>query len=195
MKIRITFTEPLLGTLPGNPEIAKEFILSRNNKPKIEDDEVDALPADEAIQNSSTVFPRDPETKQPFLWDYQIKGFLKDACSMLKRVKTTKSSKVTAYKKVIDGLIFPTPRKIYINVVGEITWCQRPLRGQTAQGERISLANSESIPAGSFIETDIVCLDEALEKLVIEWLNYGAVRGIGQWRNSGMGRFSWLTIE
>ena len=34
-------------------------------------------------------------------------------------------------------------------------------------------------------------LDEAL---VREWLDYGAYSGIGQWRNSGKGRFTWEEI-
>lgn len=28
----------------------------------------------------------------------------------------------------------------------------------------------------------------------IEWLDYGELRGIGQWRNSGKGRFKWHDI-
>ena len=28
-----------------------------------------------------------------------------------------------------------------------------------------------------------------------EWLDYGRVRGIGQWRNSGKGRFTWEEIR
>nr|DAT50795.1 MAG TPA: hypothetical protein [Caudoviricetes sp.] len=49
-----------------------------------------------------------------------------------------------------------------------MTECQRPLRAQTAQGERVSLANSEEIPAGSTCEFEITCMDDAHEKAVIE---------------------------
>lgn len=106
-----------------------------------------------------------------------------------KKRAVNESGKLTAYKKVIDGLIFVEPRMIPIHMSGEMTECQRPLRAQTAQGERVSLANSEEIPAGSWCEFDIILMDEAHEKVVIEWLNYGRMRGIGQWRNSGKGRF------
>ena len=49
----------------------------------------------------------------------------------------------------IDGLIFIAPRQIPIKFDGEMGICQRPLRAQTAQGERVALASSESIPASS----------------------------------------------
>ena len=78
---------------------------------------------------------------------------------------------------------------IPIEVNGEIGECQRPLRAQTAQGERVSLANSEEIPAGSSIELDIVMLDEKAHKdIVLEWLDYG------RWRNSGKGRFTYEVL-
>ena len=31
--------------------------------------------------------------------------------------------------------------------------------------------------------------------LVEEWLDYWALRGLGQWRNSGKGRATWQKIE
>ena len=49
-----------------------------------------------------TIFPRDNGV--PIYWDYQIKGFFKDACGMLRKVTGSKSSKIKAYKKEIDGL-------------------------------------------------------------------------------------------
>ncbi len=192
MKVKITFTEALLGTLSGNPEIAEEFIASKHPDGPQEDELHAELPEGD-VEKSSTIFPRDDG--RPFVWDYQIKGFLKDACSMLRRASDNRSSKLKAYKKVIDGLIFPGPRKIFIDIVGDITWCERPLRARTAQGERIALARSESIPADSSITFDITCLDKKYIPLVEEWRDYGALRGLGQWRNSGKGRFSWELIS
>ena len=96
-----------------------------------------------------------------------------------------------AYKKIIDGCIFPQPRKIEIHMNGEMGNCQRPLRAQTAQGERIALANSEAVPAGSWIEFTVECLEDKHAAAVREWLNYGRYKGLGQWRNSGKGRFTW----
>jgi len=191
MKVKLTFTEPILGTASANPDIHEEFIASNAPDAKSRKDEVEALGVDEVVDKSTTIFPK--LDGKPFLYDYQIKGFFKDACSMLARVTDTESKKIKAYKKVIDGTIFVGPRKITITLPdgAKIGRCQRPLRGQTAQGERIALANSEECPAGSTIEFEITTLNKANEKLVVEWLNYGKLRGIGQWRNSGKGRFEW----
>lgn len=108
-----------------------------------------------------------------------------------KKRAVNESGKLSAYKKIIDGLIFVGPRQIPLTLSGEMTECQRPMRAQTAQGERVSLANSEQIPAGSTCEFEITCMDDAHEKAVIEWLDYGKLRGLGQWRNSGKGRFTY----
>lgn len=140
-----------------------------------------------------TVFPR--VDGKPVFWDYQIKGFFKDTCSALARAKYTKSSGLKAFKKVIDGMIFPFPRAISINVNGEIGECQRPIRVQTAQGERVSLANSEEIPAGSTIQFGVTLADPAHEALLMEWLDNGFFRGLGQWRNSGKGRFVYKMLD
>ena len=105
------------------------------------------------------------------------------------------SSKITAYKSVIDGLIFVVPRKIPFKFNGDITICQRPLRASTAQGERIALASSEEIPAGAEIEFQVLCMSDDHLKAVIEWLEYGYFRGIGQWRNSSKGRFCYEAYD
>jgi hypothetical protein len=141
-----------------------------------------------------TVFPRNPNG-EPILFDYQVKGFFKDACGVLRKVTGTKASKIKAYKKEIDGLLFVYPRMIPLQMFGELTECQRPLRAQTAQGERIALAHSEAAPAGTEIEFTIECLTKDMYDLARELMDYGRMRGIGQWRNSGKGRFEWVEIE
>ena len=196
LKIHLTFTEPLLGTLAGNPELVEEFIAS-NHPDGIQADEIEAIP--EKIEKASTVFSRN-DKGGVVLWDYQIKGFFKDACGMLNRTKT---HRLKAHKKIIDGLIFVTPRKIELNLPvinedgepSELTWTERPLRAQTAQGERIALARSETAPAGTTIEFEILILNSDYEKLIKQWLDYGALRGLGQWRNSGCGRFLWEEVQ
>ncbi len=185
----IEFFEELLGTASSNPEIHEEFIAKKSaDKEKIEE-ELESLHADELLEKSMTIFPK--EDGKPFVWDYQVKGFFKDACSMLRRVSKTESSKMTAYKKIIDGLVFVSPRKIILELPKgeEISSIQRPLRGQTAQGERISLANSETVPVGTKLSFDVTLLDKKVGKALSEWMEYGKLRGLGQWRNSGKGRF------
>lgn len=148
-----------------------------------------------------------------------------DEFSILNRVSgsnPTRSSNLTAYKKVIDGLIFPGPRfielelplgaevgmkdVIYKDVDPEcpeqlaaiekmIGICERPLRAMGAQGERVALARSETVPAGTQLTIEIKLIDPALRWYVIEWLEYGKLRGLGQWRNSGKGRFTYEILE
>lgn len=194
LKVRITFTEEILGTASGDPAIHEEFIASKAPDAPSRKEEVAAIGVEESIEKSMTIFPRNADGA-PILFDYQIKGFFKDSCSMLARLKGDKeSAKLKAYKKIIDGLIFVEPRTIPFVFDGEVRKCQRPLRGQTAQGERIALANSETIPAGAYVDICVVMLDAAHEPAVREWLDYGRLRGIGQWRNSGKGRFTWEEI-
>ena len=194
MHIRINFLEPILGTWPADPQVAEKYIASKAPDAGTITDEIAATSVEEVTEKAMTIFPRN-ENGQPALYDYQIKGFFKDACGMLARVKSTRSSKIRAYKKIIDGLIFTSPRMIPLEVQGEIGNCQRPLRAQTAQGERVSLANSEELPAGTTAEFYVDLLDDAHEDLVLEWLEYGKLRGLGQWRNSGKGRFEFEVLE
>lgn len=197
MKVKITTIEGMLGTSPANEEIYRDFIGSKAPDASTVDDEVAALGTDAVAEKGMTIFPKD-ENGNPFMWDYQIKGFFKDACSMLSRVKgkdATLSSGLKAYKKVIDGMIFPAPRQIPIQFDGEIGICQRPLRAQTMQGERVALSISEEISAGAVIEFTVTVLDKNHLDLVREWLDYGILRGLGQWRNSGKGRFTWEEID
>lgn len=194
IKVKLTFTESILGTSPANKEIYREFIGSKAEDAATIEDEVAALGAEAVADKGMTVFPR-LDDGTPFLYDYQIKGFFKDTCGGLRKVKGTKSEKIKAYKKEIDKLIFPEPRTIPLLFDGEVGENQRSLRAQTPQGERVSLAISEEAPAGATCEFTIVCLSDDHEAAVREWLDYGKYSGIGQWRNSGHGRFTWEEIE
>lgn len=190
IKVRLEFNEELLGTASANPDIHSDYIASLAPNAESRAEEVASVGAAEVTEKAMTIFPRNSKG-QPILYDYQIKGFFKDSCGVLRKVKGTKSEKIKAYKKEIDGLVFVSPRMIVLNMPGEMGNCQRPLRASTAQGERIALANSEAAPAGTWIEFDVKCYTDTMYDAVYEWLDYGEDRGIGQWRNSGKGRFSW----
>ena len=194
LQCKLTTIEAMLGTASNNKALHSEFIASHAPDAPSREEEIAAVGVDEVIEKGMTVFSRNKDGN-PILWDYQIKGFFKDACGVLRKVKGTKSSKIKAYKKEIDKLIFPEPRVIPLEFDGPVGECQRPLRAQTAQGERISLAMSEEIPAGATCEFRVVCLCDDHEKAVREWLDYGRYSGIGQWRNSGKGRFVWEEIQ
>lgn len=199
-KVRVTFTEDCLGTASNDPEIHRRYIASKAPDAKSIEEEVAAIGADGVEEMQKTVFPKMPDGT-PFFWDYQIKGFFKDACSALSRCKGDENAKAStglkAYKKIIDGNIFIEPRKIPIDIPegGEIGELQRPLRAQTAQGERVALANSETIPAGSVIEFTICNMNKDVQDAIIEWMNYGRFRGLGQWRNASWGRFKYEIVK
>lgn len=198
VKVRITFTESILGTASADSEIHDHYIASKAPDAKSRAEEVAALGVEQATERTMTVFPR-MEDGTPALWDYQLKGFFKDACSMLRRVPGTRSAKLKAFKKEIDGLVFVGPRMIPLWMPVDLdlsaTDCQRPLRASTPQGERVALAHSEEAPAGTYIEATITCLRDDLWPIVTEWLDYGRLRGVGQWRNAGHGRFEWEEVK
>lgn len=75
----------------------------------------------------------------------QTNGFFKDACGVLRKVKGTKSSKIKAYKKEIDGLIFVQERQILVQTAEELTSCQRPLRANTPQGRERALQTARRL--------------------------------------------------
>lgn len=185
--VTLTTTEPILGTAPLNKELYAEYIASRVNDTDVLD-EIDSVP--DAIEKGTTGFHRDSDGA-PILYDYVIKGFFKDAAGMLRRVEGTKSSKLTSYKKVVDGLVFVRPRTIPIVTGDEVGILERPLRAQTAQGERVALARSEMIATGATITFTLELLSDKLEPSIREWLDYGASRGLGQWRNGGYGTFTY----
>lgn len=194
IKVRLTLTEDLLGTASGNKELYADYIATKAPNADMVEQEIEDFDPELALEKAMTIFPRKADGT-PFLYDYQFKGFLKDSAGVLRKVSGTACSKVKAYKKEIDGLVFPRPRKIPIEVNGEIGICERPLRAQTPMGERVALSISESIPAGSTLEFEIGYMTDNMKELVMECLDYGALRGLGQWRNSGKGRFTYEILS
>lgn len=194
LKVRITFIESVLGSTPANEDIYRDYIGSKAEDAKTVEDEVKALGVDAVTEKGKTIFSK-LEDGTPFMYDYHIKGFFKDTCGGLRKVPDTLSSKIKAFKKEIDKLVFIKERKIPIVFDGEIGECQRPLRASTMQGERVTIAISEEIPAGATMEFTIIYLLDSYEKVIREWLDYGMLSGLGQWRNSGHGRFTWEEIS
>lgn len=203
MKVRITFTEPVLGTKPSDPEIHSTYVASKAPDAKSIAEEVAAHGVEAVEEKGKTIFDK-MEDGTPFIWDYQLKGFMKEAARTLKKVTGTKTSKATAYIKTVDNFVFVfgpyrdrervLPLYMPMDLDLLATDCQRPLRAQTMQGERVALAHSEEAPAGTYFECTIECLRDADMALVREWLDYGRYKGMGQWRNSGLGRFRWEEV-
>ena len=190
----LEFTEPILGATPKSEEVYRDYIASKaalTDKQAAEELET----VENAEEKGWTGFHTDDE--RPFLYDYVVKGFLKDACGMLRRASGTKSSKLTAYRKVIDGLVFVEPRKILLDLPQGATLgvLERPLRAQTAQGERVALARSDTCPPGTTISFTLTVLGGVTMALLNEWFEYGQLRGLGQWRNAGYGRFTYTLAK
>ena len=194
IKVRLTLTEEALGMMPTDKELHETYIASKAPDAMSMSEELELISVDEMVEKTMTVFPK-LQDGTPFFWDYQIRGFFKDAIGMLRRVKTTKCSKLSSYKKVVDGLLFIDERKIPIHCSGKMGSCQRPLRAETMQGPKVALAHSETVPAGSWCEFTINLLDESIDGVVIECLDYGKLRGLAQWRTSGKGTFVWEEID
>ena len=208
MKFKWTFLEGILGTSTANEDIYRDYLAGKAPTLEVADEEAAVIAAsvDEQFGKAMTIFPK-LEDGTPFQYDYQVKGFFKDTCGALSRLTgkdpvtgkkgkaVNESSKLKAFKKEIDGNIFVFPRCIPIRFDGKITICQRPLRASTPQGERVALSASEEIPAGATMEFWVLCLNDAHVAAVLEWMEYGVLRGTGQWRNSGKGRFTYELIE
>nr|DAR14929.1 MAG TPA: hypothetical protein [Caudoviricetes sp.] len=191
MKVRLTFIEEILGTASNDKELHAEYIASKAPDAISKKEEIEAIGVEGVIEKGKTVFPKD-ENDNPFIYDYQIKGFFKNAAKAFNYVK-----KLAAYKTKIDNLIFVNERKILLQIPEgkEMGNCQRPLRAQTPQGERVALANSDSCPEGTVIEFTVMSMVDDLMDNVEMWLDYGKLNGIGQWHNSGKGRFVWEKLD
>lgn len=203
MKVRLTLTEEILGTLPSDPEIYHTFIASKGMD--VEEEDAQMAKTNEFLDDEEcetekkrpetlTVFVRD-DNGNPCVYDYLIKGFFKNANKALRNSDDAACKKLTAYKTKIDNLIFVCPRLIKLQTDAPVTYCERPLRAQTAQGERIALSASEALPAGTVLEFEITVLAKEMLTYVREYLDYGKFNGLGQWHNSGKGRFIWEEIE
>ncbi len=203
-KVTLTFTEQLLGTVPLNK---KTYVEHGPGALGIESgaitldsvrEELDTIeePAEEEKEKAWTGFHT--VDGQPLLYSYVISGFFKETCSALRRNKADfLSGGLRAHKKVIDGLVFVEPRKIMLDLHGqqvdksEDFPNKRPLRGQTAPGERISIARSHSCPPGTSVEFTLIILGVVTEALLKEWFDYGRFKGLGCWRNASWGRFTY----
>ena len=105
--------------------------------------------------------------------------------------------------------MFVSPRRIDIRradgslIREEDEVYERPLRAMTMKGERVSLAASEQIHDPWQITFTVSLLPNERSKVSasIKWedieraLDYGELRGLGQFRNGGYGRFTWERVD
>lgn len=179
---RIELLENMLGTIPKDKEIYKTYIESQ--KPiVIKEDET--ITVEEIEEKGWTGFHKD-ETKGLFILDYLFKGFLKHAGNVLKDIVGVK-----ALKSKITDFVYVAPRRIYLGKAEPDGVFERPLRAQTPQGERVCLARSDYVLAG----TQFVVSIGLLKHKELDWnkvdalLEHGMLMGLGQFRNGSFGRF------
>ena len=220
--VEVTLLEDMLGTQPKNKTIYADYIatrvIDRTEAPegveagvRVVDNE-DGLPEDELATVSTeegrgwTGFPRDEQGI--FVYDYLFKGFMKEAGNTLKdavearKPKASKDRGITGLRSKLDRFVFIYPRRLRILGEDGVQYVEpdgvleRPLRAMTAQGPRVTLVRSDTVPAGSRLKLQIHLLEHAEldEALLRELLDYGMYAGLGQFKNGGYGRFEY-TME
>lgn len=220
-RIRLTLTEDMLGSKPSRQDVYDRFVVVKSQGrstglagaidvktaaaakaareavpgPEGAAAEESAAAADNPVEGAEvgyTVFPRDDQGL--FLWDYQVKGYIKEAANTL---KDHPAVKIANFRSKVDNFLFVRPRRVPLLNSDGARWTdapsilERPLRAMTMQGPRVSLAKSDLLPAGTYLEFDVVVLNAGLiSKSVLDALfSYGEFKGLGQWRNGGYGSF------
>lgn len=189
-KVKITFITSVLGSQPQK-DLASEWLGKKfeENGNVLPQDEIDTLP--EMLEKGTTAFHRFND--KPVFFDYQVKGFLKEAGRIFNGLQDVK-----ALRSKIENYVFVTPRMFEIHLPdnAEIGFCERPLRAETAQGPRVAIARSEEIPAGAWFEFTLeIFKSQVNEDLLRELMTYGKYKGLGQWRNGGHGRFEFEFVK
>lgn len=185
-RVTLTFTEPILGSTP-DPKAYTQYVAQKAmDNGKYVNDELATL-VDQP--RGKTGFHR--LGSKPVLYDYVIKGYMKEACTALRRMDGTLSKGVSAHKTKIDSLVMVEPRQIELRLRKPTTDMERPLRADTPQGPRVTLVSSTAAAAGTTMEFTVKVLGGQIsQELLTEWFEYGQYSGLGQWRSGGWGRFT-----
>lgn len=185
-KVTIRFTEDVLGSVSTLPVYQAYQAQTAMANGKYVADEMETL-IDQ--RKGRTAFHRDGNT--PILYDYVVKGHMKESWRACRQMPGSASAKLTAGKSKIDMLVHIYPRRIALKLRKPTVDNERPLRADTPQGPRVTVVASEAAQAGTVMEFEVLCLapDVVGEKLVKEWLDNGQYVGLGQWRSGGYGRF------
>jgi hypothetical protein len=176
----------MLGTVPKDKEIYKSYIESK--APEGLNGESETV--EEIEEKGWTGFHKDEEGL--FVYDYFIKGFIKNAGNILKD-----NAKIQNLRSKLSNNLFVFPRKVRLGKVEPDGVLERPLRAQTPQGPRVTLARSDYIAAGTEITFQIGWIEhkDLSEKLIMELFAYGELQGLGQFRNGGYGRFTVVSVK
>lgn len=202
-KVKLELLEPMLGTTPALKSIWQNHIATKQAKSlkkqgKTEEEIqtelaelLEGVPGDEEMLEAGlTTFLKD-ETGY-YVTDYFVEGFLKSAALVMREWGNLKQLR----SKVRQDLQV-TPRRIYVaKPDAQLEIIERPLRAKTAQGERVSIARSHAIPAGTILDFQIRSWKGTITKTCLaEILEYGQKEGLGQWRGGGYGRFAVVELN
>ncbi len=197
---RITGITPILGGQPANPAVREAYIASKAPTDELRDEEtaLDYGSNDTGV----TVFCRNKDD-QLCMMAHQVKGYFKEALTAIKQ-----QSQVANVRGKVGTLMFVAPRFIPILRDGaplreEDEMLERPLRAQTMQGPRVTLASSEMLLDPWSVEFEIARIPNAgtAKSKAPSWdeielaLSYGEYHGFCQWRNAGYGSFRWERIK
>lgn len=198
---RLHGTTKILGAQAANPKVHSEFIAAKAAKLAKGEEQTAMLPEENLETKGLTVFLRDDGVL--CLADYVIKGFLKEALGVIKS-----QVKIGSPATKVDNFVFVEPDYIHFTRGGKpVTDAdeifERPLRAMTMQGPRVSVSASEIIRPGWEIEFTLALIDneKTAKSVALTWnvieeaLNYGAYKGLGQWRNGQNGHFTWEQVK
>lgn len=191
---KIRTTTEMLGTVPKDPEVYKSYIETKKPEGVNEDE---SATVDKVEEKGWTGFHSDE--KGLFIYDYMIRGFLKNAGEVMQQtIEVTKEKKGTFSREKLKGIrgkldkyCFIFPRKIYLGKDKPDGVVERPLRAMTMQGPRVSLARSDSVNEGIELGFTIKLLQnkEITWEIIEHLMSYGELCGLGQFRNGSYGRF------
>lgn len=242
--IEVEYLREALGVSPSVKELYAEYIASKSPDAMTKAEEIEAIGEEAMFAKGTSIYHRtraawDPEQLRfralkpgatppgdqevvdgaPFVYDYQWRGFFKEAFSFMQRSSKNEGGNsnvkfnLTNHKKIVDGEVFVHPRKICLNIPetsvdvdgitevesfnedGTLKTLQRSLRTSGPSGERVAIASSEMVPKGTSMKLTISVTDKRLWGAVESALNYGLYHGFSGWRNSGLGIFRWRKLD
>lgn len=220
--VRLDFTEALLGSQPTD-NIAINYLRDKQTEALMLElkaegmahKEAQAAAAERVNESLELVDEDNPlhvtgfasDSRGLHLWDNQIKGAIKGINKTLGLKVAGKRAGGTAWastdiqtklwvfspdgKRRIplmrDGLRITEPDRLLV----------RPLRAQTPQGMRTSIATSEAIdpPCSISFRVDLLRGHRITRELLETIFSFGAFEGLGQWRSSGLGRYELAMLD
>lgn len=184
--------EPMLGTVPKNPNVYAAYVASKAASPEVAAEEIDLERLRSDVEESGWTGFHQDEQGRLFIYNYMVLGFLKEAGNTLKT-----QLKVANLRSKVEQYVYVEPRRIYLGKTVPDGVLERPLRAMTMQGPRVTVTRSDYVDAGTKIKYEIRVLvnKEITDTVIAELLSFGQLKGLGQWRNGSYGRFRVVNLE